>query len=236
MVKKKKRILLTTTQAVARIDSMMPILYRNIQNALRIEATMEAGNSIVQTMPDKRIPGAGAFNTIMQSLAFDLATHLARLYDLGNRSRPVNGRDVASIPLAVRLFRQKRCQVALMQRARVWIPGGSSQADRFESDCARALERLSDSYSAIYKGEFGRGGLKALKVFRDTVIAHSLMTDIELRPIYNHLFRLTDCARDFVEHARLAASGDNLSLEDTEKIYHAEADVFWRMALLGESN
>lgn len=234
MGKKKKRVLLTTNGAIARLDAMMPIIYRNVVNAIRIETTMEEANSIVQSLPDKRFPGALAFNAIMQSLAFDLAMHLARLYDVGNRNRPVNGRDVASIPLAVRLLRQKRCQTALKLRARGWLPHDRSFASVFENDCARALERASTGYSDTFKGKFGRGGLKTLKTFRDTFMAHSLMTDVDVKPIYFQLFRLTDCARDFVEDARLALSGDNSSLKEQEEIFADEARDFWRMALIGE--
>lgn len=234
--KKKKRVLLTKNEAMTRVDKMIPILYRNVVNALRIEATMETGNALIQSMDDKSFPGADAFNTIMQSLAFDLAMHLARLYDVGVRSRHVNSRDVASIPLAIRLLRQKRCKRELKARARNWLPHDKSLANVFEQDCSSALERASDCYSNTFKGPFGRSGLKTLKTFRDTFMAHSLMTDANARPIYNQLFRLTDCARDFVEDARLAVSGDNSSLKEREEIFSKHAQMFWQMALLGKQN
>ncbi|WFS02400.1 hypothetical protein [Rhizobium tumorigenes] len=234
MASKKKRVLISKAEAIARLDRMMPILYRNIVNAIHIEATMEAGNTMIQAMPNKAIPGALAFNTIMQSLAFDLSMHLARLYDVGVRSRHVNARDVASIPLAVRLLRQKRCQTELKMRARSWLPHDRSFANVFQQDCVSALERASAAYSETFKGQFGRSGLKTIKVFRDTFMAHSLMTDVDKKPFYNQLFRLTDCARNFVEDARLAVSGHNSSLEEKERIFLEEAQDFWRMALLGE--
>ncbi len=98
----------------------------------------------------------------------------------------------------------------------------------------RLLERASVNYSETFKGKFGRGGLKTLKAFRDIFMAHSLMKKSDARPMYNNLFRLTDSARDFVQDARLAVTGDNLSLEDLERIYLNNAAEFWRMALLGE--
>lgn len=234
MAKRKKRVLLSKAAAIARLDTMMPILYRNIVNAIRIEATMEAGNALVPSLPNEGLPGANAFNAIMRSLAVDLAMHLSRLYDVGNRSRHVNNRDVASIPLAIRLLRQKRCQRELKARARNWLPGVVGHADRFERDCATALERVSAKYSETFQGQFGRGGLKTLKAFRDTFMAHSLMTDVDARPIYNQLFRLTDCAKAFVEDARIAVSGNNSSLDEQERIFLDQANEFWRMALLGE--
>lgn len=230
----KKKFLLSKADAIARLDRMIPILYRNVVNAIRIEATMEVGNSIIQTMPDKAFPGADAFNAIMQSLAFDLAMHLARLYDIGNRNRPVNNRDVASIPLAVRLLRQTRCQRELKARARNWLSHDRTFASIFEDDCAKALLRASVCYSDTFKGKFGRSGLKTLKTFRDTFMAHSLMTEVDVKPIYNQLFRLTDCARNFVESARLAVRGDNSSLDERERIFADNARAFWTMALLGK--
>ena len=225
---------LKTSDAIARIDRMIPLLYQNIVNALRIEATMEAGNKIVQGLPDKQVAGAEAYNTIMQSLAFDLSMHLARLYDVGTKHRPVNQRDVASIPLLVRLLRQERCKKTLMLRARKWAPHNMAYASVFERDCEKALARASAAYSKTFKGAFGRSGLKNLKAFRDTLVAHTLMTDVDQRPMYNQLFRLTDCARDFVEHARLAVTGDNSSLAEFEEIYEGHAEAFWRKALLGK--
>lgn len=195
---------------------------------------MEVGNAIIQDMPDKAFPGALAFNAIMQSLAFDLAMHLARLYDVGSRRRPVNSRDVASIPLAVRLLRQKRCQKELMLRARDWIPGDKYFSNVFENDCYKAIQSASAGYTETFKGSFGRSGLRTLKLFRDTFMAHSLMTDVDAKPIYHQLFRLTDCARDFIEAARLAVSGTSSSLEKQESLFIKNADEFWRMALLGE--
>ncbi|UVK53414.1 hypothetical protein DBIPINDM_006906 [Mesorhizobium sp. AR02] len=233
MTKRKKRATITTTGAISRLDRMIPILYRNVVNAIRIEATMEAGNEVVGLMPDKTFAGADAYNVIKQSLGYDLAMHLARLYDVGNRNRPANKRDVASIPLAVRLLRQKRCHAALKARARNWLPHGT-YANVFEVDCAKALSRASKGYSDTFKGPFGRSGLKTLKASRDNFMAHSLMTDIDARLIYNQLFRLTDCARDFVEAARLAVSGDNSSLGEQEELFKNEARRFWRMALLAD--
>lgn len=53
-VRNQKAVTLTTTEAVARIDKMVPILYRNVVNAIRIEATLEVGNDILGTMDEIR--------------------------------------------------------------------------------------------------------------------------------------------------------------------------------------
>ncbi|MBX5272621.1 hypothetical protein HJB99_28835 [Rhizobium sp. NLR17b] len=234
MARKKKRSTLTTAEAVARLDRMLPILRRNVINALRIEATLEAGNNVVGSMEDRSIPGAGTYNTIKQSLGYDLAMHLARLYDVGTRHRHPNERDVASIPLMVRLLRQRRCQAALRNRARNGMPENPNRLTMYERDCMAAIERASQAYSNTFKGEHGRGGLKTLKAFRDTFMAHSLLTDVEADPRYNQLFKLTDSAREFVEAARLAIDLANSSFDLSEKLFEKDATTFWEAALLGK--
>ena len=195
---------------------------------------MEVGNNTVGEMTDRNFPGASAYNRIMRSLAYDLAMHLARLYDIGSKKHHPNKRDVASIPLAFRLLRQQRCKSALSQRARTWLPHNTSFAGTSERDCLKAIERALESYSETMKGRQGRRVVTTLKEFRDVFMAHSLMKDSDANPIYNQLFRLTDCARDFVQDARLAIEGKANDLKEQERILAADARRFWRMALLGE--
>lgn len=233
--KRSKKARLNTQQAVERLDKMIPILFQNLQNALLIEATMEAGNNIVGEMSDRSFPGARTYNRIMRSLAHDLAMHLARLYDKGARNRHDNEKDIASIPLAVRLLRQTRCKKALSKRARNWLPHDATFADIFERDCLKAIERASNSYSETFLGPHGRGGLKILKEFRNNFLAHSLMRNSDANPIYHHLYKLTDSARDFVQDAQLAVKGKGDDLGQHEKIFERDATTFWKMALLGHS-
>ncbi|MCM5559306.1 hypothetical protein [Pleomorphomonas sp. JP5] len=211
---------------------MVPILYQNIFNAIRIESTMEAGNSIIiSDFKGKNFYGADAVNTIMQSLSHDLSLHLSRLYDIGVRNRHVNKRDVASIPLLIRLLRQKRCQNELAKRARNWLPTMPHLAEQFESDCLSAISSASQSYSDTFRGPYGRSGLKLLKEFRDNFLAHSLMKEQQRRPIYLQLFRLNDCARNFIHFAQLAVTGNNSDLKDYEEMFRKDAEHFWRRAL-----
>ena len=79
-MRRKKPIVLTNREALARLMKMMPLIRLNVEQALRIEATLEAGNTIVGQMDDREFPGASAYNIIKSSLAFDLALHLARLF------------------------------------------------------------------------------------------------------------------------------------------------------------
>lgn len=233
--KPKKPVRISNAEALRRLDSMSPILFKNIQSALRIEATMIVGNDIVGNLSDKGFPGAGAYNCIMRSLAYDLAMHLARLFDLGIRNRHVNRRDVASIPLTIRLLRQKRNKKALGARARNWKNPDKYYSDSFEQDCHTAIQKAIENYSATFIGAYGKGGLKTLKEFRDNFMAHSLITTSTANPIYHHLYRLTDSARDTVKEIRLAVEGRADDLEAHERIFTENAEDFWRRALLGET-
>lgn len=229
--KRKKPVTISTNEALSKIDRMMPILYNNIYNAIRIEATLEAGNDLVGSLKDKSISGAEAYNTIKNSLSFDLAMHLSRLFDVGVRRKHPNKRDVASIPLMARLLRQKRCQKALCKRAVNWTPFKLGMERQYEADCMNSIERALREYKSIFNGSAGRRGLRTLKAFRDYHMAHSIMTDDKSNPIYNDLFQMTDCAREFVAAAKLALEGVNVSLADHEVVYRNVAKIFWEKAL-----
>lgn len=234
--KKGKNNRITNAEALKRLDSMSPILFKNIDSALRIEATMIVGNDIVGEMLDRNIPGASAFNCIMHSLACDLAMHLARLFDSGARRIHANKRDVASIPLAIRLLRQQRNKKALAARARKWKHPDTYYSEIFEQDCLNAIQRALDNHSNTFRGQYGKGGLMILKEFRDKFMAHSLITDSTANPIFHHLYRLTDSARDTVKEIRLAVEGRADDLEAHERIFTENAESFWRRALLGEND
>ncbi|MEQ1519665.1 MAG: hypothetical protein ABL936_00165 [Aestuariivirga sp.] len=104
MSKTKKPNVIGTKAALAKLDRMMPLLESNIVGVLKIEATLEVGNDIVLKMPDKDIPGVGAYNIIQYSLSSDLAMHIACLFDKGSVRYHANRKDAASIPLIIRLL------------------------------------------------------------------------------------------------------------------------------------
>lgn len=246
-MRRKRPVTLTTSEALARLDKMMPLIRANIEQALRIEATLEAGNNVVDKMPDRELPGAAAYNVIKASLSFDLALHLARLFD----ARPVrranrrsgkleyagthpNRRDEASIHLMVRLLRQKRCRDALVERARNWHP---FQDDRSKSlyaaHCEKAIIQAVEDYRSLSRGKFGRSGLRELKKMRDAAMAHSSINPTDWKVIYNHLFRLVDDARKIVEVANIAIAGYSPDLKRIEEDFTDEAGEFWQRALMG---
>ena len=231
MPKKKKSNVIGTTAALAKLDRMMPILEKNILGVVKIKSTLEVGNATVLDMPNTDIPGAGAYNTIKESLSFDLAMHLARLFDRGSGRYHANHKDVASIPLMMRLLRQKRCRRALADRART---RDCDLADLFERDCLKFIEKASAAFSATFRGKFGQSGLKRLKIARDHHFAHSLMSNEKLDVIYNQGFRLADCACNIMDSASIAITGKALEFDQVKQHFREEAKEFWNRALLGK--
>lgn len=245
-MKRKKPIVLKNGEALDRLIKMMPLIRANVEQALRIEATLEAGNATVGKMDTRDVPGAGAYNTIKVSLAFDLALHLARLFD----ARPIrvrgqsgkleysgkhpNRRDEASLPLMIRLLRQKRCRDALVERSRNSHPEHDEwRKSLYASDCEKAITKAIASYASLFRGKLGRSGISELKKMRDTAIAHSSIKPADWKVMYNHLFRLVDDARDIVEVANVAIAGYGPDLKRIEQDASDEAEEFWERALLG---
>lgn len=200
--------------------------------ALHAEAALEASNYIVVAHPDRKWPGAMTYSAIAQSLALNVTISLARLYDPGTRRVHPNKRDIASIPLMVRLLKQKRCQKAMMQRARDWTPHLEGMANIHATACGKAIEAAINSYETLQKTPEGRAASKKLREFRNFRLVHSMMRDmIKSLPTYRELFNLIDVARNLVENASLAIDGKNRDLKETEANYRDNADAFWRMAL-----
>lgn len=208
---------------------MMRTVGREVAQANRIIAALEAGNDVVGAMIDRNIQGAKTYNTIKRSLSYELALHLARLFDSGSRKWPKNKSDIASIPLMVRLLRQKRCKAALAKRARE-TQNALGRELSLEQDSIAAAERASEIYTGTFKG-VGRPGSRALRSARDTFLAHSLIREKHADPKYGELFYLFEWARQFAESASLAINLHNLGLEISHREHRLDADRFWHMAL-----
>lgn len=211
------------TVMVERIDS-------NVVTALWAEAILEAGNKKVGARAT--FFGANAYNTIVHGLMISLALSLSRLFDSGSKRRPPNRRDVASIPLIVRLLRQKRCQKRLIDEARRWTPQITELEEVQARACETAIGSAIEAYEKLVASVAGRAVIQRLREFRNKHLAHSLINDvIRAVPTYTDLFTLTDVARDVMEQAKFAIKGHNEDLKQAERIILAEGELFWDRAL-----
>lgn len=147
--KRKKRAVITRPEAIRRLRAMLKAIHGDLDIVLASEAALETANAIVKATPGAKRPGAHTYNVVAQSLTLNLAMSLARLFDEGAKRFKPNQRDLASIPLIVRLLRQKRCQDALARAARAWIPHMPSIADQQESACRKAATEAIAAYDAV---------------------------------------------------------------------------------------
>lgn len=229
---RKQPVVISRGEALRRLSAMVERIEEDVKIALWAEATLEAGNDIVNTSPARRTRGAAAYNAISQSLALNLAITLARLFDSGSKRWHANRRDVASLPLIVRLLKQRRCQRALVERARSWTPQAMDLADTHARGCQRSIDGAVAAFVGLQRTATGRATAKRLREFRNKRLAHSMMQDtLKALPRYNDLFKLMDVARDVVDAAKLAIDGLHLGLKDTEEACRREADAFWTLVL-----
>ncbi|MGE7473263.1 hypothetical protein ACQKLX_27800 [Bosea sp. NPDC003192] len=230
--KRKKRSTITRSEAVRRLGVMLKAINSDVEIVLGAEAALEEANSIVRATGGVKRPGVATYNVIAQSLTFNLAMSLARLFDPGSKRFKPNDRDLASIPLIVRLLRQKRCQDALARAARDWIPHMPSIADGQEAACRKAAKDAIAAFDAARRDPQGRRGIARLRGMRNKVLAHSFMDEVYIAmPTYNQLFRLVDCARDVLAGALFAIDGENAALVEIEALNRKYSKEFWQYAL-----
>lgn len=230
--KRKRPSTLTSNEATARIDSMTQLIHNDVRIALSAEATLEVGNAIVMENPKRKFSGAQAYETIATSLALNLAISLSRLFDSGSKRFPPNKRDIASIPLLLRLIKQRRCQKKLIEKAREWTPQIPRLADVNASACIQSIEGAIAAYeNPPDRTAFRRANAK-LREFRNVRLAHSMMSEVlDSVPTYGELFMLSDVARNVTDEVLHAVTGQAKQLREIEAMYREQANYFWMKAL-----
>lgn len=231
--KKKRPVLLSAAQAVKMVDDMTALLYEEVRAALRIEAVLEVGNDIVAASPNKNFEGAEAYNAIYNALIVTLASLAAKFFDKPSARFHLNESDKATIPLLVRLLRQRRVRRALVSRARdvddhylVYL------ADMFVNDCNKALDRADEAFRVFQRSTANRNATRRIKGLRDKKLAHLLMKPpAERPPMFVELFHLIHTARDVVDAAFLAVRNIDPNFDELSRIYRNDAETFWKPAL-----
>ena len=140
---------LKLAEAIKRLDEMIPLIVRDVEVAIQVEAALETANALVMSdeLKDVRFYGADSFNIAQQSMSNFLALVLAKLFETPGprwglaKSSRYNVSDVASIPLLVRLLKQTRCRKRLRDRARNWTPKLRYSGDLHAKSVDRATEQ-----------------------------------------------------------------------------------------------
>lgn len=244
-MKKGKTFRLSASAAIARIDQMIPLIEAEIRNAIHVEASLESANRIVRTeMTSKPFYGAECFNSVKFASQVFLAITIAKLFETprvrGNETRAarLNRSDVASIPLLVRLMRQRRSITRIEARARLWMPYRSSYDETNARAAVTSIESAAAAFDALRQSTANRAALQKLTHFRNKYLAHILLDEpqdfIEAQsavPTFGELHLLVDAARDIFQHARFAVTGSNWDLSEWEAERVRIADAFWKPAL-----
>jgi hypothetical protein len=235
----KKRVRISREDAVIRLDGMIEHIYRDVRVGIGVEAALETGNAIVMNeLRDKPMDGTECYNTIHQSNTLFLALTLAKLFEMPrprqkeSKANRYNRSDVASIPLMIRLLKQKRCRDALIARAREWTPHIELLIDAQAAACEQAINNAVLEYAKLKKSYKGRTAINNLASFRNKMLAHNLLGEaMKKRPSYDELFLLMDVARDITGYAKLAILGENLDMIDYETERVRASKAFWSLAL-----
>jgi hypothetical protein len=235
---KKKAERLKLADALDRLDNMVKLILLDVTIGIQTKAALETANRIVTgELRDVQFYGADCYNAANKSMSLLLTLMLAKLFETPSlrgqsKSTRFNKSDVASIPLMIRLLQQRRCRARLSKRARDWTPAIPGMAETHARSCERAIDRTIEAYAKLRPTHAGRDTVAKLRLFRDKVLAHTLIgTALKNAPRFRELFLLMDIARDVAEHARFAIDGRHLDLRESEEELENVCHAFWHPAL-----
>jgi hypothetical protein len=229
---------LPINEVARRIRRMVKLIDEQTRIALEVRASLESANSLIQEHSGRQFYAADSVTSIQGSQAMFLTLILAKLFEMPRRrrgetyARRYNRSDAASIPLLLRLVRQRRARAYFGAKARHWTAMLPSWGDKNARACEDAIDKALSAYDSLRKTKVGRAAILRLRRFRNNLLAHLLIIPKRgVNPTYGEIFRLVDVAREVSGHVRLAIEGLNTDLAgfEAEKIRVAEA--FWEAAL-----
>lgn len=241
--KGRARAAISTAIAIERIGKMTQGVIQDVQRALALQAALEVGNDTIGKLrgdrPALNFYGAPAYDEIMFGLTASLALTLSKLFDpvtlflppATKKRKSVNKSDIISIPLLVRLLKQRRCQTFLGKRARGWTPMLDHMQAVNEETAIAAANAAVAAYKDFRRTHDGRSAARILKMFRNNELADRLLDKPALRPRYNELFLLLEIAATVAAKASLAVLGDHWDVEDTREARALHSKAFWDPAL-----
>jgi hypothetical protein len=241
---KRTRSTITTAIAVDRIRKMSDGVVEDVEEALALQTALEAGNDTIREIrgsgPPLSFYGAHAYEAIKRGLTISLALTLAKLFDPATLyvSRAKNGRrgsvnksDIISIPLLLRLLKQRRCQAFLGREARGWNAALGHAVNR--ATAISAANAAVAAYADFRRTQKGRSAARILKTFRNHHLAHRLLDKRAPLPRYRDLFLLLEVAARVAEKARLAVTGVSWDVEESGDVWKTHCKAFWGPALKG---
>src|SRR4051794_5389688 len=108
---------ISTSEAVRRVEAIVPMLADDVLRAIELHQTMEAANEIVALpLRDRRVDWAEPFSIIQNTLSLMLAMNLARIFDVSS-TWPLDKQDKASIPILAHHLGQADVQHDLVTKA-----------------------------------------------------------------------------------------------------------------------
>ncbi|MDQ0317475.1 AbiU2 domain-containing protein [Amorphus orientalis] len=239
---KKKSKRLSRDQALNRVFLIARWVETVTTDAVRLKAVIKAANHTSRTAAFSETDNL-TYATIMRSLRIRMVLILATLYEIPTPrsgqsvANRLNSSDTASIPLLVRLLRQKRVRSRLAVFAshlpELW---GSSTAGDAAKVVTEAIDQAVAQYERLSRDPIGKAGAKKLKNYRDTVLAHSsfkafaLFTDSDTKPTSEELLILIETAEAIVASAILAIDGKGIDFGQIEERELKDALEFWSFA------
>jgi hypothetical protein len=237
---------ISTAMAVDRIRKMTDGIIEDVERAIDLQTALEAGNDTIREIqgdgPALSFYGAYGYEAIRLGLTVSLVLTLAKLFDpamlfvsrakKGTRWR-ANKSDIVSIPLLVRLLKQRRCQAFLGKHARGWTPTLDHMETVHEESAIGAANAAVAAYEDFRRTREGRSAARILKKFRNHNLAHRLLDKSAPAPQYRELFLLLDVAAEVAEKARLAVTGVSWDVKDSREVRTMHSKGFWDPAIRG---
>ena len=222
---------LSTAEANRRLISIVSFLEPEVRVAVEMKAVLKSWSAEAerQSAEERRFYNAPMINFAGDAIAHQLAITLARLFDRGSKRFHDNNKDIASIPLALRLLRQTRCKECLIGRRHDWFNDAPSLAQRFPVSCGEAIERaIGTYYGRVTKNPYA-AALRRLHKHRNSTLAHNLFdADGKGRPYYGDLYVLTDWATRVMGDTLYAVTSARHNYATHEEIWTTQARLLYR--------
>lgn len=220
---------LKKADALRAMDEMLDPIATQLAIAIEIEASMEALNAEVGSLPRKEIYGSAALGVIQTAYQIELSLCLAKLFETpvprngSTRVSAFNKTDLASIPLLLRLLQQEQCKATLCTRNQSWSPKGE--------EVRQMIDDAGRIWCNMRRSSASRAALAKVSDYRHFLVHLLRRGPPPILPKYKDLFLLVDKAVEIMEKLQPAMTGTSRQLKVFEELWKDEARDFWSRAL-----